>query len=490
MLHHLPEPLYLLQEIKRVTKEEGAILEGAILVRDLIRLSPLERTFGLPYNDLMKKEYEDSIKAALSREEWRELARRANIDRARITYQFLTHQSIERPSLRRRSKYFRVPVSAFLRPFTRLYVSRPSAIPPFSRGPKNIPEKLALLLQAAILAPSGDNLQPWRFRVKSDEEIDFLFDPQVDTSFFNFEQVATYIAMGAALTNAQYLLEKEKIDHEFLFSPGRENGLLKVGTLKVKWPEKDFHLHEPLFQTPCGRRLTNRKKYEKAGLSAAEKKALLEPFRKESVEVKLLTGEALKELAELIYLADIIRVERKDLHEFLHATIRWNQEEIERRQDGMPLETLEAGRAGEAILRLTRPWPVMKALSRLGLSRAMAEHTRTLTLSSEGVFAFCPEDFSPRGFFETGKTMERMWLLLTEKGLAAQPLAAAPLFLLRWQAGRFFDFSPRHQTILHQLERGFERLGLSRSLMLLRFGKATPPQKRAPRKELESFLIS
>ena len=488
MLHHLPEPYLLLSEIKRVVKADGAVL-----VRDLIRVSPFERVihvnvFGLPYTKLMKKEYSDSIKAALSREEWHELARKINIPGARVTYQFLTHQSLERPSARRRTSYFRVPVPTFLRPITRFYISRPGDMPLLTTR-KDLSRRLKTLLKAAILAPSGDNLQPWRFRVKNEEEIDLFFDPQVDTSFFNFRQYATYIALGACVANLKYLLGQENIEHEFIFSEAREDGLTKVGTLKIKWPGQHFAFKTSLEESALLKRVTNRKPYNKINLGSEGLRPLLSPFKGGPVEVKLLTGEALQELAELIYLADIIRVERKDLHEFLHATIRWSKEEIDHRKDGMPLETLEAGRAGEAILRLTRPWPVMKALSRLGLSRAMAAHTRMLTLSSEGVLAFFPQDFGPRGFFETGKTMERLWLLLAQKGLAAQPLAAAPLFLLRWRAGRFFDFSPRHQAILHHLERGFERLGLDRCVMLLRFGRAAPPKTRTPRKELASFLL-
>lgn len=125
MLHHISDPLGVVKEMNRVVKDNGAIL-----IRDLIRVSDLLVPFhvnilGLPYNRLMKKEYRDSIKAALSREEWVELYNESGIEGARITKQFVTHQGIERPAQDRRSEYVEIPTPIFLRPFKNMYVSKP-----------------------------------------------------------------------------------------------------------------------------------------------------------------------------------------------------------------------------------------------------------------------------------------------------------------------------------------------------------------------------
>ena len=344
-------------------------------------------------------------------------------------------------------------------------------------------DEIERLLKAAILAPSGDNLQPWRFRVLAEDTVEFCLDLEVDKSFFNFEQVASIMAVGAAVENVCSLLEENMLSYQFSYDPAREASFLKVGTLRFSLRklsfEKAIHLKN---------RCTNRKFYEKAGLD----EEFLQKLRARvegKIEVRVFQGKALENLADLLFWADLIRVERKDLHEFLTHTIRWSEEEITKTRDGMPLSTLEAGRAGELVLRLTRPWPVMKALSKVGLARAMAEHTRKLALSSEGIFAFCAMELNEKSYFEAGCALERIWLELTKRGLAAQPMAAAPLFLLRWQNGRFYDFSLRHQFFMQKIERGFTKFGLKNCLMLLRFGKAPPPRARTPRKDPSCFLI-
>jgi ubiquinone/menaquinone biosynthesis C-methylase UbiE len=126
MLHHLPHPEMMISEIKRVAKNEGAII-----VRDLKRHSTVVtelhvNLFGLTYTKLMKKEYRDSIRASLSESEWHDLFNFAELGaRGRITRQFITHQGIERPAISRRKDYIIVPTPFHVRLLKSLYVSKP-----------------------------------------------------------------------------------------------------------------------------------------------------------------------------------------------------------------------------------------------------------------------------------------------------------------------------------------------------------------------------
>ncbi|MFA7062124.1 MAG: class I SAM-dependent methyltransferase [Pedobacter sp.] len=125
MLHHIPEPISLIREMKRVVKKDGAFA-----ARDLVRHSPFVtflhvNLFGFRYNELMKKEYRDSILAALSSSEWRDLFIEANIEGAKITKQFATHQGIERPAKNRRANYITVPTSSIARIGKAFYTSKP-----------------------------------------------------------------------------------------------------------------------------------------------------------------------------------------------------------------------------------------------------------------------------------------------------------------------------------------------------------------------------
>lgn len=124
MLHHQPEPEMMLAEIRRVVKPAGAVI-----IRDLVRHSKLVNTFcvnslACNYDQVMKKEYEKSILAAFSRKEWLDLIKKMGLSGSRMTTQFMTHASIERPSAKRRTDYVKVVNPFYKRVLASFYISK------------------------------------------------------------------------------------------------------------------------------------------------------------------------------------------------------------------------------------------------------------------------------------------------------------------------------------------------------------------------------
>jgi ubiquinone/menaquinone biosynthesis C-methylase UbiE len=96
MLHQLANPLSTVKEIVRVTKPQGALL-----IRDVRRLPAVFMNLLLPlyclrYGRMLRNLTYASYRAGLTLQEFREMAGEANIERARITRQFITHQTLER----------------------------------------------------------------------------------------------------------------------------------------------------------------------------------------------------------------------------------------------------------------------------------------------------------------------------------------------------------------------------------------------------------
>ena len=96
LLHHLPDPLELLNEISRVSKPGGAIL-----LRDLRRPSRLEFPFhalwfGRRYFGLMRQLYRDSLRASYTRAELEDLLHRSKLAGARVFRTGRTHIGLQR----------------------------------------------------------------------------------------------------------------------------------------------------------------------------------------------------------------------------------------------------------------------------------------------------------------------------------------------------------------------------------------------------------
>lgn len=95
--HHIPEPLDLFREIARVTKPDGAIL-----VRDLLRPESQDAAWAIVNrvaagdSARQKQLFFDSLCAALTLEEVREMVATAGLSGARVVQSSDRHWSVER----------------------------------------------------------------------------------------------------------------------------------------------------------------------------------------------------------------------------------------------------------------------------------------------------------------------------------------------------------------------------------------------------------
>ena len=97
LVHHLPNPLSLFAEIKRLVK-----LDGAILIRDLIRpesdniVNDLVAKIGGDYDAHQQQLFRDSLKAALTIAEVQELIDRVGLLHVKLAQSSELHWTIER----------------------------------------------------------------------------------------------------------------------------------------------------------------------------------------------------------------------------------------------------------------------------------------------------------------------------------------------------------------------------------------------------------
>lgn len=97
LLHHLPNPLPFLQEIKRVLKPNGAIL-----IRDLLRpvneeiVNKMVEAISFEYSSHQKQLFRDSLHAAFSLEEVKQMIEVVGFDNLKIYQSSDRHWTIER----------------------------------------------------------------------------------------------------------------------------------------------------------------------------------------------------------------------------------------------------------------------------------------------------------------------------------------------------------------------------------------------------------
>ncbi len=371
----------------------------------------------------------------------------------------------------------------------------PQAPAPVPAG-ESIPEEaLEYIVRAGIQAPSGDNVQPWRFRL-GPGRIGLRPDRAADPSFFNVRQTATLLSCGAAVQNMEYAAGELGLDCRVEIQPAGEEDL--AVSLHLRADGRPYH---ELMSAALWRRSTNRRLYSRApvpeevwerlaGMADAEGAALL---------VHTARPEDLRTLGQAVYMADRVRVERQDLHEYLMRTLIFDPYPAdpdaplpENFRRGMPLKNLQAGPAGELYLKAVRSWSAMRQANALGLGRAMPLYSRLSMHFCGGAGLLCAADVSGAGLIRAGKALQRVWCGLEHFGFAVQPMAALTLLNLRLDWEGEGAFSPGHCRLLREA-RDMAAGVLPRSedyfpLLLFRTGKAGRIRHRTYRCEAADLL--
>ena len=100
LIHHLPDPLPFLKELKRVLKPNGGIL-----IRDLIRpmneeiMNGLVDSIGTEYDEPQKMLFRDSLHAAFTLDEVNQLVLDAGLEGAKLYQSSDRHWTLERQAM-------------------------------------------------------------------------------------------------------------------------------------------------------------------------------------------------------------------------------------------------------------------------------------------------------------------------------------------------------------------------------------------------------
>lgn len=346
---------------------------------------------------------------------------------------------------------------------------------------------LELLVQSAVLAPSGDNLQPWRFLCDAARgEIRIILDETRDPSPMNSGQRMSRIAIGAALQNIVRTADTNGWELEI-----EAQAAMAAAIVRLRGPSVAAGgLDEAL-----SKRVTNRRKYDGRPLPGE----VLAELRASTAELEgvrthwITERERLEHLAELIGEADALMFGEPSMRLAFLGNVRFDLPPEAAAAEGLPLDSLEVGKADRVALRLMRRIPDLLLKSTGGL-KVFAKTARGLVTSASGLCVIAAKDDGTATDFSVGRSMQRAWLALTERGLAVQPMSSIPVLQNAIQHGSPALRTALDQDTVNRLVKRFRELvpemGEARPAFLMRFGYAPPPTGRTGRLPLEAVTTT
>lgn len=345
------------------------------------------------------------------------------------------------------------------------------------------------ILEIAVQAPSGDNSQPWKFRV-SGNIVSVFNVPGADNPVYNFRQRGSYIAHGALLENIRIAASEFGYDYALSTFPDATDKSHVADVTLVQLPSgKRVDALFPFITQRC----TNRKPYDAKPIPGEAKDEIARSASGfGGGELKWLEDRGkIETLAKTLSLNERLILENRAVHDYLFSFIHWTQEEELKTRTGMYVKTLELATPQEKAFKLFRKWGVVSFLNRLfKVSKLVSRDSQKLyNTSSAFLLILVPSEIN-EDFILAGRILQRVWLTVAKLGLSLQPTAALLYLAQRIHAGEGGMFSDRQQKdILEAAGRIRDLFGVTVGIpaMLVRIGRGGTPTARSVKKAPEIF---
>ncbi len=278
------------------------------------------------------------------------------------------------------------------------------------------------LIEAAVAAPSGGNVQPWAFRPRADGSIEVLHDATRSTSLLDADRTGGLLAVGAAIEGMA--LRASQLGHglEWTATEAWEGVVATVRPVGHADPD-------PLADQ-LGQRFTDRRNPARVALSDDARADLLAGFD-EPIRLRLLEDPAaIDEVAHHIGATDRLRFLHPVLQRELWHEIRWSDAEARTRPDGISIAELAAGPGDVPILKLLRRPDVAADLRSRDRGSRLGETALNWCRSASALALVTMRDDGASAWLRAGRALHRGWLAASAHGFGVQPLGVS-LFLVR-----------------------------------------------------------
>ena len=361
-------------------------------------------------------------------------------------------------------------------------------------------QELKTLIQAATLAPSGGNCQPWKW-LYTDKKLLLFHNKVHSTSFLDYNSLASYIAFGAASENL--ILKAHQLGLEVVsqFLPIKKNDDL-IATFnffksrkKLKGVDYEQHDFDYLVDA-INVRNTNRKVTIKQQINQSILDHLKEVARTIQGARLLLFDrqQDIDALSEIIGEIERMRLLHNESYRDIMNEIRWTKKEAIQSNDGIDLRTVDLTAEEAAGLAMLKNPLVTEHLNRLGEEVGAAfkkQSKRAISAASAIGLIVMPSD-KPEAFYNGGRALQRVWLEANNMGVSLQPLSPLVFYFARLLANDYGGLSYKQVETLNRLKIDFEKIKNTdlKEIFLFRLCIADAPTVKSLRRPINKILIS
>ena len=350
---------------------------------------------------------------------------------------------------------------------------RPPADRVAARRPEPMPvdaDDVRFVVACACTAPSGGNMQPWRF--EADGNVVRAWADGTRSSLLDFRGRASVLALGAAL--------------EAAVIGARARGLDAVAAVPAAGPVWELALNPSgrtrddraaaiLWERSCNRRTDASPRIPRDALVRLARHA----------GASVVPHDALVPLGAALGALDRVRFLSERLRRDMLGELRFDGGS----RDGIDVASLELDATDRAAMDVLRTGAGMDLLADLDRGWGLANASRDAFAGSGGALVLQAPSTGRAALVEAGRGLMRLWLEATRQGIAVHPWGSPFLFQPLFEAGELTDWERSALTDAAAAFGAVVPLDRKRPVLLvLRLSLSAPPSTRSLRRPLDDVL--
>lgn len=358
-------------------------------------------------------------------------------------------------------------------------------------NPSIVPENiLTEIIKAACLAPSGGNMQPWKWVWKKNRL--YLFhEKALSYSLLDFNDLGSMVAFGAALENIKIKSTEFGLVMAVKHFPIPENNELVA---IIQFEKKEIiksELIEGIYK-----RVTNRKVTEKSYIS----EMALQKLNSEIEEIddtffKYTTNiDDINAVAEIVTNIDKIRILHPQGHfDLFKKEMRWNEKDVTTTKDGIDIETLDISNSEKAAMLLATNEQAISNLREWNLGNGLKKMSNKAVINSAAIGLIYFDNISKNSYLNAGRAMQKIWIKANDMGFSFHPISACTFMFQRALKEENSTFNKTDLKQIIEFNKKFNNLWkLSENetgVFMFKLHQSAFPSIRSLRKPVEEMFV-
>ncbi|MGE0562565.1 MAG: Rv1355c family protein [Flavobacteriales bacterium] len=358
---------------------------------------------------------------------------------------------------------------------------------------------IKVLVESATKAPSGANIQSWKW-LYYEKKLYLFLNLNYTAGLLDCKASTSFAGLGAAAENL--VLQAHACGLEIISEelPMKEDSkLVAIFSFFDSVSKEIENLIEPHICDELVRaipnRLTNRNIVKRQPIEREK----LEEYKKIAQTISgadmiiIDNEELLNEIKEVTAKVDRMRIMHYGGHDDLIAEVRWNKEEVEKTMNGVDiLGTVDLTPTELAGWKVCKNWNVVNHLNEWGLGTGLEKIQRKNIDSASAIGLITMPKFSQNDFYIGGRALERVWLAATRDNISVHPASLSTLIFNSLIYAEKNGFSDTMRSEAQELYKKFITLfGIDKDvgqILLFRFFKSGPPKEKSVRYPLNEVL--